>query len=301
MKHVSRPTCAAGLLSMVALLANVPAVADAPVTDGPVCSVATVVDPTAEEGTSSGVLEGGPTLFTQDRTTPQQGTLVCRVQVIDAPTSDHNGSGPTVSGHTNAAGVAVAGPQVITINVTGTQNAFLCAEFVDDASGVTYYWDDDSSEWSTSPYVHCGLWATGIDSGNPHDTYPTARITLRGTGLGQMTTEYDWVAFDPVRIEWTCDEYYRWVTCSPPPPSHGPDRAVCGSIEVSATNYSGGELLGSTRCADGGWVDAWSYGPTLNASSSSASPQSTFGWTCYADDWWTFAPGLWEVTCSVNL
>ena len=153
-------------------LSAVPAYADAPITDGLICSFTTVIDPTAEEGTQTGQLEGGPVHFGEqadDGVTADQGTLVCRVQVVDAFTSDHNGTGPSVSGHTNAAGVATAGPLAINIQRTGTQNVFLCSEFVDDSDSTTYYWDDDNSEWSTSPLVHCGLSVTGDDGSPTYD------------------------------------------------------------------------------------------------------------------------------------
>ena len=167
----------AGLALAGLAFSPIPAYADAPVTDGLICSFTTIIDPTAEEGTQSGQLEGGPVHFGEqpDGTTADQGTLVCRVQVVDAFTSDHTGTGPAVTGHTNIAGVATAGPQAITINRTGTQNVFLCSEFVDDSDGVTYYWDDDNSEWSTSPLVHCGLSVTGDDGSDPSDD-PINRI-----------------------------------------------------------------------------------------------------------------------------
>ena len=164
---------ALALVAVAALVSTAtPARADAPITNGLICSFATIIDPTAEEGVQSGQLEGGPVLFTTGTSgnEPQQGTLVCRIQVEDAFTADHDGgSGPTVSGHTNAAGVAVAVPQIISIQRTGTQNVFLCSEFVDDASGITYYWDDDLSEWSTLSTVHCGLSVTGDDGSGPSD------------------------------------------------------------------------------------------------------------------------------------
>ena len=172
MKNVPKSVCLAALLSALVLPPLDPASADAPVTDGLICSFTTVIDPTAEEGTQTGQLEGGPVLFTvaPDGTTPQEGTLICRVQVVDAFASDHTGSGPSVSGRINAAGVAVAGPYVITINRTGSQNVFLCSEFVDNSEGLVYYWDDDNSEWSTNPVVHCGLSLTGDKGGAPRDS-----------------------------------------------------------------------------------------------------------------------------------
>ena len=173
MTGTSRAAYLATALSVVVGLGMVvsAARADAPVTDGLICRYTQIPDPWPAPGTERGRLEGGPVRFTEapEGTTPQQGTLFCRVQVVDAFTSDHNGSGPTVTGHTNADGLATAGPADITINRSGTQNVFLCSEFHDDASGVTYYWDGDLSEWSTLSTVHCEISITGDDGSGPSD------------------------------------------------------------------------------------------------------------------------------------
>jgi hypothetical protein len=127
---------------------GLPARADAPATDGQLCDLQVTEDPTAEAGTLTGELTGGPVLLTQqDGITPETGTLVCRAQV---GTSDHTGSGPSISGR--GTGVLTAGPATVTIY---GDDIYVCAEFVDDSDGVTYYWDGEASDWSTSSNVTC--------------------------------------------------------------------------------------------------------------------------------------------------
>ena len=156
------------LLAATSLVSTAtPAVADPPIVDGVLCGFATVIDLSAEEGTQSGVLWGGPVLLTErNGITPETGTLLCRVQVVDSFTSNHDGAGPYVDDD-GPRGVFLAGPQIITIQRTGTQNVFLCAEFVD--SGIPYYWDSASQNWSTSSNVPCDLSITGDGGDGPRD------------------------------------------------------------------------------------------------------------------------------------
>jgi hypothetical protein len=138
------------LLSL--LSATAPALADPPVTHGLICQFSTVVDPIAKPGTQSGQLSGGPVLLTeQDGLTLETGTLTCRVQVGEAT---HAGSGRDVIGH-GRAGVFTAGPAVI--DITGAGNVYLCSEFTDDSDDVTYYWNDETSDWSTDANTPCDL------------------------------------------------------------------------------------------------------------------------------------------------
>ena len=144
-------------------LTYAPAYADTPETHGLICQFASVIDPTAEEGTQSGQISGGPVLLLeQDGMTPETGTLLCRIQVNN---DTHTGTGPTVSGH--GTGVLVAAPATVTYLAADTDTVSLCAEFVDDSDGVTYYWDGVNGEWSTSSAVPCGLAEGG--TGDPSD------------------------------------------------------------------------------------------------------------------------------------
>jgi hypothetical protein len=145
----STAIAALALAGVVSTFAATPARADAPIGAGLICQFATVVDPTAEPGTQSGELSGGPVLLTeQDGFTPETGTLTCRVQV---GTSDHTGSGPAVSGH--GTGAITAGPAVV--NILANADVYLCSEFTDDSDGVTYYWDAVAGEWSADPNTPC--------------------------------------------------------------------------------------------------------------------------------------------------
>jgi hypothetical protein len=117
--------------------------------------LAAVADPTAAPGSQSGLLSGGPVLLTEQTTnpdlpgtTPESGTLTCRVQVNQGT---HTGSGPLVQGH--GTGVLTAGPATINYTASETDVVFLCAEFTDDSDGVTYYWDDTS----TTPRTTCSV------------------------------------------------------------------------------------------------------------------------------------------------
>ena len=118
---------------------------------GLICQFASVTDPTAEAGTQTGELSGGPLVIQNDDGTPGSGTLTCRIQVT---VSNHTGTGPSVSGH--GTGVVTAGPSEISYTASATDNVYLCGEFTTDA-GVTLYWDDTSASWSVSASVSCGL------------------------------------------------------------------------------------------------------------------------------------------------
>ncbi len=144
---------AIALGGLVSSLAITPAHAATPDPWGAICQFASVTDPTVE-GQQSGQVSGGPLVLTDDETPPgvYSGTLTCRVQVT---TSNHTGSGPSVSGHGTP--VVTAGPSTLTYSAGLTDNVYLCSEFTDDATGTTYYFDDTNSLWSTSNTVDCGL------------------------------------------------------------------------------------------------------------------------------------------------
>jgi hypothetical protein len=175
-----------------------PAFADAPLTDGVLCSLASVADPTAPAGTQFGVLDGGPVVMTeQDGTTPETGTLTCRIQVDVA---NHTGWGWAVWGH--GTGVLTAGPSVVSYP-TGS-NVYLCAEFSDDSDGVTYYWDANASRWSTNASVSCGL-AYGSDD-------PTEEAVLVDSIICPVLAlafppEGDVTLRAPVGTVWDCPPY----------------------------------------------------------------------------------------------
>ena len=130
---------------------------------GLICLFASVLDPTAEEGTHTGELSGGPLLLTDSTTgQPGSGTLVCRIQVNN---NTHTGYGPFVAGH--GTGGVGAGPMTVVYQAADTDTVSLCGEFIDDSDLTTYYWDDDNDEWSTSSAVSCGLAIGGTGGTSP--------------------------------------------------------------------------------------------------------------------------------------
>jgi hypothetical protein len=188
------------LAGLATSFATTPAMADAPTTDGLICQFASVVDPTAEAGTQSGQLSGGPVVLTEaDGTTPETGTLTCRVQIDQAT---HAGSGPSVSGHGTA--VLTAGPSVINYTASATSNVYLCSEFTDDSDGVTYYWNDELGEWSADVNTGCGL-AFGSNDPSPEETLidsivcPVLAIVFPPEG--------DVVLPAPIGAVWDCPPY----------------------------------------------------------------------------------------------
>lgn len=141
---------------------------------GLICQFSSTEDPTAEPGTQTGQLSGGPLQITDDDgVTPGSGTLTCRVQ-INQP--NHNGTGPQVQGH--GTGVVTAGPAQIAYHSVTGDGIYLCGEFTDDSNGQTLYWDDFAQAWKTSTSggsdVPCGDLATGsgpVDE-DPINTIP---------------------------------------------------------------------------------------------------------------------------------
>ena len=144
--------------SLAALLAPVVPARGAPPVTAPVDTLCTFVafsDPTAEPDIETGALSGGPlTLpgFDVESAAVGSGTLVCRIQVN---VESHQGAGPQVSGH--GPGVVTAGPAQVSYVATPADSAYLCAEFLADATGMTYYYDAVHHLWSTDPSVSCDL------------------------------------------------------------------------------------------------------------------------------------------------
>jgi hypothetical protein len=175
-----------------------PALADAPLADGVLCALASVTDPTAPLGTQVGVLTGGPAVLTlQDGTTPEDGTLTCRIQTDVA---SHTGYGPEIDGH--GTGLLTAGPAVV--SYYQGSNVFLCAEFTDDSDGVTYYWDAVALRWSTDMTVRCD-WAYGSYTPKPAETLVDSIIcpvlALAFPPEGDVTLRA------PVGTVWDCPPY----------------------------------------------------------------------------------------------
>jgi hypothetical protein len=164
------------LASVVAV--GLPARADAPQSYGQLCDLQATDDPTAEAGTSTGELTGGPILLLDQEAAPETGTLTCRVQVGVA---DHTGTGPSVSGH--GTGLLTAGPSTVTYSGGGV--VYVCGEFTDDSDGLTYYWDGVNEDWSTDSTVTCLrrlVCVAGIGCENTGAVVCVAAIGCNGSG-----------------------------------------------------------------------------------------------------------------------
>jgi hypothetical protein len=265
--------------------------AAAPSGPGAVCQFSSLADPTAEGDVQTGQISGGPLVTVDvDTASPQSGTLHCYIQVNnDIPT----GSGPGVSGH--GTGVVTAGPAQVSYTATETDNTYLCSTWTDDGDGVTYYFDDTTSDFTTTP-VPCSL-ATSANAGPPPRTYPTGRIHLSGSSFPEvsgMTIEYDWASFDPPLYQWTCVEGSDSVTCTPPPTSHGPDRAACGTVTVDVAGSGVGIAAGLSYCSAGAPAQANSATHPHDAQRS----DSPLPWTCQAPE--DGFIGFWYVDCTVG-
>jgi hypothetical protein len=191
-------------LALAGLAASVatPALADAPGDNshGLICQFASVEDPTAEPGTQSGQLSGGPVVLLDGANAPESGTLTCSIQV-DNPIP--GGSGPSVSGHST--GVFTAGPAVVNYVAPATSNVYLCSSFTDDSDSLTYYFQEATGTWTTTAAdAPCGL-AEG--SNDPSETdilidsivCPVLAIVFPPTG--------DVVLPDPIGKVWDCPPY----------------------------------------------------------------------------------------------
>jgi hypothetical protein len=159
---------------------------------GLICQFSSNTDPTAEAGTQTGQISGGP-LVVQDSTTllPGSGTLFCWVQVNSDTPAGPPGS-PGTSGH--GTGVVVAPEQQITYTTaTVTDNVYLCSAFTDDSSSTTYYWQDATSEWTTDP-GHCSL---AISAGPP-DPGPLDPVFQLIDDTFNTLDEFEKANIDPV-------------------------------------------------------------------------------------------------------
>ncbi len=82
---------------------------------------------------------------------------------------------------------------------------YLCAEFTDDADGVTYYFDDTNSAWSTSSTVDCGL-AVSASTPDPSPTDPV--FDLLNATVCPVLLAVDSRAGTPLAATWEdCEPY----------------------------------------------------------------------------------------------
>ncbi|HWL37814.1 MAG TPA: hypothetical protein VNQ77_16630 [Frankiaceae bacterium] len=112
------------------------------------CGFTSVTDPRPESSYSGqlGYLHGGPVT--------QSGTLTCTIKV-DVATH----AAPYVHGTSASAtgtGVTVLPPTVAAYVLPPLSSAYLCDEFT-GTDGVTWYWNGDTSQWTTDANASCSL------------------------------------------------------------------------------------------------------------------------------------------------
>jgi hypothetical protein len=270
----------------VAALAMTHAPANAAVDDagpGLICQFASTTDPTAEPGTQSGELSGGP-LVLQDSTTnlPGSGTLTCRVQT-NQPT--HVGSGPSIAGH--GTGVVTAGPATINYTAGGDDDVYLCAEFTDDTPpGTTYYWNGDVGGWGTDPNVPCGHASGGGDGVAP------SVVTITAAQAGDTPT------FTPPP-GFACtgggDGTQYVVTCEPVVAANEAVSNLCDEVEADVYVGGVGTVSATSECLS--LAASVSVTGPIGSGTSIADGTSAMPWKCTVTVSGLAAP--WHAECYV--
>jgi hypothetical protein len=149
-------TLVTALALLVLPVATPPALAAEPL--GRPCAFTSATDPQVE-GSQTGGLVGGPLLVTGDDGLPAEADLFCTVQV-NSPT--HAGA-DSVMCETDGTAVVVLGCTATYATQTG-DNVYLCtAVWLYWHGHIGWYWDADSSTWSTDPNVPCAL-ATSLQT-----------------------------------------------------------------------------------------------------------------------------------------
>lgn len=155
--------------TVVAALLPAPADAAVPSPDGYACGYSSLTDPTAEEGTQLGEIDGGPivvadlprvdvhgdpTLSWDVLGNPASATLTCDLQLND---QTHGGPN-TVSLSASGTTVVVLPPTTTSYALSVNDTVHLCTSVtVTDARGDsgTFYWDAWEQEWTTDSTVPC--------------------------------------------------------------------------------------------------------------------------------------------------
>ena len=136
--------------------------------DGPsgfLCGFSSLSNPTAEAGTQTGEIDGGPLAIVDAEGNVGSGTLTCTIQVNQGT---HDGSGVAVSA--SGTGVVAFGPTVVSYQADDDDIVFLCSEFTYANGGPTLYFhssEDPTVEghWSTASTSACAQ-ATSANSGD---------------------------------------------------------------------------------------------------------------------------------------
>jgi hypothetical protein len=277
------------------------AVAAAPSDTDLLCGFNAVADPNPEAPADArtGYVEGGPIL--------QNGTITCTIQVGGALHSDaDNGATASASG-TN--GVTYLSPTLISFVSPSQVPVYLCDRFR-DAGGTTYYFDDTTGTWTSTPTgAACRLTISvgtddpvfdpvydlgdallnAVGGGRPYYVSGTITITARAF----LGTTIAYTGFDPPLSQWSCAESTTAVTCrvTSTAPRY---RYSCLSTSVVVENHDPGMVSGSSGCS-GTPATAWAP-PESSAGGASATPGDT-PWTCDGDP----SPVVWwRITCTVG-
>ena len=290
---------------------------------GLICQFTSVVDPTAEPGTQTGAISGGPLALTDSTTGGLgSGTLVCRVQVN---VTDHTGSGPVATGH--GTGVVTAGPATIQYRADETDWVVLCAEFIDDWDGTTYYWDGLDDAWSTNPLVPCGinLPGPGDPEHDPINAIPCPLFAIAPSPVGELlqdTWEDCGEAGPPSTIVvesipgtdtgilvtpplWSCTMPTGsivgpsgTVTCDAPPVRRTPTRTKCTSVSAEAHLSPDGASTVSYTSTCGNLSVTATAGPVMPRDQKTKAGSGNRPVTC---TWATTGnPVLWGGSCDTN-
>jgi hypothetical protein len=226
------------LLAVVAAtgLAAVPAHA-APAATGRACTFGGANDATAEAGTVTGSLAGGPLALT-DGTTPESATLTCYIVVGTS-------AGPAVSSH--GTGVVSVGPG--TVSFTSDGDFAVCSALTWDGDGVTEYFDSTSGVWTPDPSAACDV---------PASPPPVYGSVVGGISIARAATGAPVVAYSGYLTSpslFTCQagafdpQQPFVVTCTPQPSA--PVTFYCAVLHANATALTAGASVRMAMDCDG--------------------------------------------------
>ena len=142
--------------------------------DGPsgfLCGFSSISNPTAEPGTQTGEIDGGPLVIVDAEGNTGEGTLTCTIQVNQGT---HAGTGVSVSGQSTNS-VVVIPPSVVSYQAGEEDVVFLCTEFDPGAPGgndsLYFHSSNDPAvegHWSLDPTSACAQ-ATSAGGGDIFD------------------------------------------------------------------------------------------------------------------------------------
>jgi hypothetical protein len=236
---------------LVAALTSAPAFAqvDQP-GPGVVCTLsAAVEDPTAEPGTITATLSGGPLTLTDSTTgLPGSGTLSCYVSI------NGSGWGPRVEGH--GTGTVTAGPAQVSFHAEQGDVIAVCGEFTDDSDGTTYYWDGSTGAWTATPSSACTIPPPPV---TPPPPPPTNTVAVADCPYGNVVGDILYsapVQATPLTVSWTMTLHADCVGTSPLAGHY--DLTLVGQSTESCTAGNGYATVVGTG-PNGALTGSWSF------------------------------------------